>query len=317
MKKIAFVFFFLTLFAVTNGQNTFRHLTTAANISGAKSVINDPLTNNKPNAILFISVKWTDNGDSYGNRYRQNAAVQYNTAKDRWMIVNENGSPMPEGVEFNVLVAPENNPNYFTQSGTTELHYMMIDHPATNGKPLALVIVTQNLGSDNAPSPTNDNSQLTFYNQGKWRIGNNNYFLPTCPPGNVIMPKGVKFNVMVIGNGGKEGVSGLPNATAYMHHATHRGKQSITNISYVQQQATWLDRSAVPPNTGTFVFVTPSWGWSQPERPAGMPIAQQYTDSPMAVWFSRPSTDAWSAVNANGVPIREGVLLHVVAVKKP
>ncbi|MFN0037263.1 MAG: hypothetical protein ACKVUS_19565 [Saprospiraceae bacterium] len=292
-------------------QATFHHTTSAANVSGSKTIIDNLFLNDKPNAILFIMPKWNDGGDSYAcTNYRLNAAVQYNTTQKRWMICNEKQSEaMPVGVTFNVLVAPIGNPNYFIQSGPPGPwpHLQFIDNALTNGKPKALLLVTQNLGTDVAPAAYNDNSQLTAYADGKWAIGNNNYFYPGCPSQSVSMPPGAKFNVMVM----KKGVvPGFPNGSAYMHET------SPANTSYILQHATFLKGAAVSANS-TFIFATPSWGTTQEERPPGYPIAMQNNDSPVAAWFGGTYTnDKWSVVNTNGIPFRKGVLLHVVAIKK-
>ncbi|MBC7774935.1 MAG: hypothetical protein H7246_05800 [Phycisphaerae bacterium] len=307
--KITLFALLIFVFSNLSGQATFRHTTSEANVSGSKTIIDHVSVNNKPNAILFIMPKWNDGGDSYAcTNYRLNAAVQYNKAQKRWMICNENKSPMAVGVTFNVLVAPIGNPNYFIQSGPPGPwpHLQFIDNALTNGKPKALLLVTQNLGTDVAPAAYNDNSQLTSYSNGKWAIANNNYFYPGCPSQSVSMPVGAKFNVMLMENGV---VPGFPNGSAYMHET------SPANTSYLVQHATFLQGAAVSANS-TFIFATPSWGTTQEERPPGYPIAMQYNDSPVAAWFGGTYTqDKWSIVNTNGIPFRRGVLLHVVAIK--
>lgn len=308
--KITLFALLIFVFSNLSGQATFRHTTSAANVSGSKTIIDNLFLNDKPNAILFIMPKWNDGGDTYAcTNYRLNAAVQYNTTQKRWMICNENQSPMAVGVTFNVLVAPIGNPNYIIQSGPPSPvwnHLQIIDNALTNGKPKALLLVTQNLGTDVAPAAYNDNSQLTSYGNGKWAIGNNNYFYPSCPSQSVSMPVGAKFNVMLMENGV---VPGFPKGAAYMHET------SPANTSYFLQHATFLKGAAVSANS-TFIFATPSWGTTQEERPPGYPIAMQYNDSPVAAWFGGTYTqNKWSIVNTNGIPFRKGVLLHVVAIK--
>jgi hypothetical protein len=309
--KITLFTFLIFVFSNLSGQAIFRHTTSAANISGSKSIIDNSFLNDKPNAILFIMPKWNDGGDTYAcTNYRLNAAVQYNTVQRRWMICNEKPSEaMPVGVTFNVLVAPIGNPNCFTQTGSPSPiwgHLQFIDNALTNGKPKALLLVTQHLAANADSAVYNDNSQLTNYANGKWAIGNNNFFYPNCPSQSVSMPVGAKFNVMVIENGI---VPGFPKGSAYMHET------SPANTSYVLQHATFLKGAAVSAKS-TFIFATPSLGTTQEERPPGYPIAMQYNDSPVAAWFGGTYTqDKWSVVNTNGIPFRKGVLLHVVAIK--
>jgi hypothetical protein len=81
----------------------FVHLTTTGlpglgipgNISGSSTIINNPLTNDDPNAILIV----TPVGDN-----APSVRVSYDGANGRWRIQRIDGANMPNNVEFNVLV---------------------------------------------------------------------------------------------------------------------------------------------------------------------------------------------------------------------
>jgi hypothetical protein len=65
------------------------------NISGSSTTINNPLTNNDPNAILIV----TPVGDN-----APSVRVSYDGANGRWRIQRIDGANMPNEVQFNVLV---------------------------------------------------------------------------------------------------------------------------------------------------------------------------------------------------------------------
>ena len=196
---------FQNLFA----QAVFRHVTSAANtgVSGGTqahiTLLDHPRLNGNPNAIIFILPNYNLNGaDAAGVDYLQNAGVWYNGS--RWTIFNQNTkAAMPLSMTFNILVAPPGNPNCFTVTATKANitahgvpNGMQIDHPATNGKTDAMLLVTQNWSR-----VYNDASQLVTYANGKWSISNNGYMAywrgeTTDTRG--LMPEGARFNVMVI-----------------------------------------------------------------------------------------------------------------------
>jgi hypothetical protein len=76
----------------------FTHTATAANNAGDYTVIDNPATNGRPNAQVFVTQSW---GNSVYNN--QNIGVWYYDGK--WAIFNQDGStPMPENATFNVVV---------------------------------------------------------------------------------------------------------------------------------------------------------------------------------------------------------------------
>jgi hypothetical protein len=74
----------------------FVHTALAGNISGNTTVIDNPLTNDQPNAILIITPR-------YESVYNPNpTGVFYLSGK--WIIHNINGAAVPVNAKFNVLV---------------------------------------------------------------------------------------------------------------------------------------------------------------------------------------------------------------------
>jgi hypothetical protein len=64
------------------------------------SVIDNPLTNGKPNALLFVTQNWEPN-DVYN---AHEVGVFYVTGMAKWAIFNEDLAAIPEGSTYNVLV---------------------------------------------------------------------------------------------------------------------------------------------------------------------------------------------------------------------
>ncbi len=75
-----------------------------------------------------------------------------------------------------------------TSSNITR-NYTDIDHPATNNRPEALILVTPNWSPGGQGDVYNDHSTGVWYHQGKWSIFNQD---------KTAMPVGAAFNVMVI-----------------------------------------------------------------------------------------------------------------------
>jgi hypothetical protein len=81
----------------------FVHTATAANINSNWTEIDHPLTNDDPNAIVFVTQNWNP-GDSSGQYNDHSIGVWYRSSTGRWAIFNQDIASMPEGADFNVIV---------------------------------------------------------------------------------------------------------------------------------------------------------------------------------------------------------------------
>jgi hypothetical protein len=79
----------------------FTHKVTAANVSGNKTYINNPACNGQPNAILIITENWSAS-DNVGNS--KVVGVYYDAGAGQWTIFVDDGTAMPVGVAYNVMV---------------------------------------------------------------------------------------------------------------------------------------------------------------------------------------------------------------------
>lgn len=324
MKNSIFLFLgFLLIVFTGKAQTAYQHTATPANSSGNATVLDHPLLNGNADAIIFILPVWERTTESYtcGN-FAQNVGVKYNEGTKKWAIVNQNltqsilpNPPMPPKQAFNVLVMPNETANCFSvvcdnTNQSADGHGLMIDHLASNNQPNALLLVTQNY-----QTTYNNNSQIVYYSNGKWSIANDNYFFPICEGNKSVMPIGAKFNVLVMQKD-QVIIPGYSRNTAFLHKATNI--PPAINIEYINPHVSLFDapvHNAFSTDPGILIFATANWGWSQPDRPVGAPIGNQYTDSPLVAWQTR-ATNKWAVVNATAVPFKEGTLINVLAIKQ-
>jgi hypothetical protein len=115
-----------------------------------------------------------------------------------------------------------------TNDKNTKLHISTIDHPALNGKPAAVVIITQVFGK------YNPNEVGVWYSGGKWKIFNQN---------RAAMPLNTRFNVLAFPPGTLEDV------------AVHK-----TSANNTRGHITTLDHQLTNANADALLFVTQRYG---------------------------------------------------------
>jgi hypothetical protein len=166
------------------GGNVFTHTSTPGNISADATIIDHPLTNSNPNALLFVAPNWT----ASPVYHTHSVGVFYDTDIQRWLIFNQDSSFMPGDIAFNVMVktADDVSFNHTKAAGDNALSesYTPLDNPYLNGNPYAQVIVTQVYGV------RNDSEVGVWYDNGTelWYIYNEDL---------TSIPSGVKFNIHV------------------------------------------------------------------------------------------------------------------------
>jgi len=84
----------------------FVHRATPENISANGTYLDDPLTNDNPDAILYVTQNWNPGGN--GDTYNEHPiGVWYDSSRQRWAIFNQDREAMPDGAAFNVAVLEE------------------------------------------------------------------------------------------------------------------------------------------------------------------------------------------------------------------
>jgi hypothetical protein len=168
--------------------SVFVHTASAANVLSHSTVIDYPLTNGNPNAILLVTPN-IDPGGIYGVGDDHPIGVFYDGSN--WRIFNQDGAAMPVGAAFNVFVPPPGAGvlvHTVTTGNTSFFDTTEIDNPLTNGHPNAIVVATPNWNPGGVGG-TNDSHPIGVYFDGiKWAILN-------LDGGG--MPLGAAFNVYV------------------------------------------------------------------------------------------------------------------------
>ena len=171
----------------------FIHIARAANSTDNYTVIDHPLTNNNPNAIVFVTQNYNPGG--LGGKYNdQTIGVLYSSAAQKWAVFNQDTTAdVPVDAAFNVLI-PATDPAVFVHTATTANtsgHVTYIDHPLTNDNPNAIVLVTQNYNPSGVGGEYNDQPIGVWYSSAaqKWAIFNQDTAAD--------MPVDAAFNVIV------------------------------------------------------------------------------------------------------------------------
>jgi hypothetical protein len=121
-----------------NSNKSFIHQSSATNINGADSYLDDPLTNNNPDANILITEKLS--GGGYHNKVQ---GVFYDVSAQKWSLYNEDLSAYTAGQNYIVYVA--NAPGTITS--------------VENENPL--VVNSFNL-EQNYPNPFNPATKIRF-----------------------------------------------------------------------------------------------------------------------------------------------------------
>jgi sortase A len=92
---------------VPGGAEKIVHRAESGNIDGNSTYLDDPLVNDKPEAILSVTQNWNPGGGS-GTYNDHPVDVRYDAGRQRWAIYNTDDSAMPDGAAFNVAVSGVN-----------------------------------------------------------------------------------------------------------------------------------------------------------------------------------------------------------------
>ena len=173
---------------------SFAHRATDENSRGDYTVISDPSLDGHPNAIVLVSPA-SDRSSSGDASYEHNIGVWYAGAIRRWAIFNQDLAAVPPGSAFEVLV-PQASETFVHEAGilNTAGHYTYLDNRQTNGRPDAILTVTQNWNPGGGSGVYNDHAVGTQYDAQleKWAVYNQD---------GAPMPTGAAFNVAVSAGG--------------------------------------------------------------------------------------------------------------------
>ena len=139
---------FSVLAVPRSSVSAFVHRATAANNLRDFTLINNPLTNNNPNAQLQVTQNWNPGG-SGGVYNNHSVGVWYDRFAHEWGIFNEDRSTMVAGPSFNVLVGTaRSNGGSSTVVKASSSNILgdgvRMSSSNTDGDPNAVVLTTPN-----------------------------------------------------------------------------------------------------------------------------------------------------------------------------
>jgi hypothetical protein len=82
----------------------FIHRATPENISQNSTYLDNPLTNDDPNIVLYVTQNWNPGGGA-GTYNAHPIGVWYDDSRQRWAVFNQDRETMPDGAAFNVVVS--------------------------------------------------------------------------------------------------------------------------------------------------------------------------------------------------------------------
>jgi hypothetical protein len=174
----------------TASEASFVHKATDENSRGDYTYISDPSIDGDPNAVVLASPtsgRTSGGATSYGH----NIGVWYDAAARRWAIFNQDRTAVPEDADFKVVV-PRTSQSFVhhAELSNTAGHYTYVDNRLTNGRPDAVLSVTQDWNPGGGRGVYNNHPIGTQYDAAlrQWAVYNRD---------GAPMPQGAAFNIAV------------------------------------------------------------------------------------------------------------------------
>ncbi|RYD50694.1 MAG: hypothetical protein EOP83_23710 [Verrucomicrobiaceae bacterium] len=249
----------------------YQFTSSVANTTGGETTLNHPALNGKPKLNPILSRRWTSvyNTAPLG--------LRYNASAGRWVVQTQDGSAIPNGLNFDILLAP--GAKRVISSALNSEYNRTYSAVAAN-KPAALVQATHMRN----PSTLYDGVAMTkpfgvWFDSGKWSIYTED---------SSAMPA-VAFNMVDVTNL----KSGTTPAT-FLHTAT------VGNIS---SYVTYFNHPLSDGNPNASVFVTHAYGLVGP-----------YLNEQFSVYYAGGD---WAIFNEDGTAMPVGSKFIVTVVPTP
>lgn len=263
-------------FASGSGAYLYAHTATSANTFGDYTLIDNPVSDNNPNAIVFVTANWNPGG-SYTGFDNHQVGVWYDARAGKWGIFNEDATSMPVGASFNVYVLPGTSPNtVFVQTVTTANssgYITFINNAGLNGNPAANFLVTQNWNPGGSGGTYNNHAIGVWYDSyvGEWTIYNEDgSALPNGASFNVVSMVGVTDAMTQVATASNisgdstcinsSATNGNPNELVFITHVYSGYFTDVSAVWYNASVGEWcvFDGSYKSMPAGASFFVTPS-----------------------------------------------------------
>jgi hypothetical protein len=167
------------------GAVVYVHTTNTSNITNNWTNLDNSVTNNNPQAVVFVTPNWNPTGSS-GTYDAHPIGVWYHNGK--WHIFNEDQTPIPVGASFNVVVLQHivQGATVHTAKATNiQANWTTLNNDQANGNHNALVFFTPNMTAQHAFN--NHNTGVWFTSQHNWAIFNQDM---------AAMPVGASFHIV-------------------------------------------------------------------------------------------------------------------------
>jgi len=254
----------------------FVHVASTENIANNWTYLDHPLLNGNEDAVVFVTQNWSPK--NLGGTYNAEViGVRYDGFLQKWAIINQGLSAMPEGAAFNVHIPVEDSTDFFHEATAfnTSGNHTLISNPLLNNKPNATVFVTQNWTPAGEIGVYNRHVVGVWYSisAGRWSIFNQDF---------AAMPEGASFNVLV----------SSVDETTIVHVAT------ADNIS---SQVSQIDDPRINGNPNALLTVSQNW------NPGG--VGGVYNAHSIGVWYAG---NHWHLFNQDLAPMPENASFNIL-----
>lgn len=168
-------------------EAAFVHRASPENSRGDYTYLDDPRTNENPDAVVLVTPRLDPEGIGEGIYNAPNIGVWYESGEQKWAIFNQDLTAIPAGATFNVVVVEgARQIAHRATDENTVSSSTYIEHPAANNNPEAVLAVTQNWNPgggngryNNHPIGTRydaDRDRWVIYNQDRAPIPENAVF---------------------------------------------------------------------------------------------------------------------------------------------
>jgi len=168
----------------TNGTR-FSHTVTVANSTDNWSDIDNPLLNNNPTAVFFISKTWAN-----GVYDTAHVGIWYDTFNSKWSVYNEDNTKTLEiNSTYNIFV-PDAATSFYKHVAINNYYITYLDNPMLNGYPNAKIFVVHDYTTTFGTQGYINDELGVWYDGSVWTIYNDN-------PADTLFT-GATFNVLII-----------------------------------------------------------------------------------------------------------------------
>ncbi|MGH9281003.1 MAG: DUF7452 domain-containing protein [Acidimicrobiales bacterium] len=173
------------------GPDAYVHGARPSNSAGNSTYLDHPALNGNPKAVVLATPVRHPTDSGFMNHC---IGIWYSPSVGRWAVFNQDGAAMEENALFSVRALRETSPSLFVHRSSPASaagNASVIDHPAVNGDPDVLLLVTPNWNPYGLGGVFNDRPTGVWYDgtRGRWTVFNQDL---------IAMPADAAFNIEVL-----------------------------------------------------------------------------------------------------------------------